>query len=452
MSKANDQGVIDTIERHAIPLTGGDADYDAIIQAAHGKPYVLIGEASHGTEEFYRVRAEITRRLIEELDFSAVAVEADWPDAYAINRFVWNTGSDKSARQALDVFERFPVWMWANTQVLAFVEWLAAFNQDPARAEAGQRPVGFYGLDLYSMSSSAQAVISYLDKHDPPAARRARERYACLEQFLGEPQRYGHAVAFGMSSSCEKEITEQLMDMQGKALQRLVGLGLVADEQRFCAEQNARLVRNAEEYYRSMFRGESSSWNLRDGHMFETLEALREHLSYQLGGEAGVVVWAHNSHIGNAAATDMGRHGEFNIGQLAREKYGSEALLVGFTTATGEVTAASDWDAPAECKQVRPPLAGSYEQLFQKASPTNFLLDLRESNALTDALSESRLHRAIGVIYRPETERQSHYFHSRLPEQYDFVLHFDETHALQALADGATAPGLEPDDTYPSGL
>ncbi|WP_223825063.1 erythromycin esterase family protein [Pseudomonas profundi] len=452
MSKANDQRAIDAIEQHAVPLTGSDADYDAIIEAARGKPYVLIGEASHGTQEFYRVRAEITRRLIDELGFAAVAVEADWPDAYAINRFVWNQGADKTAEQALDVFERFPLWMWANTEVLDFVKWLAAFNQAPERAEAGNRPVGFYGLDLYSMSSSAQAVIAYLDKHDPPAARRARERYACLEQFLGEPQRYGHSVAFGMSDSCEKEITEQLMDMQGKALQRLTGLGLVADEQRFCAEQNARLVLNAEEYYRSMFRGEASSWNLRDGHMFETLEALREHLSYQLGGEAGVVVWAHNSHIGNAAATDMGRHGEFNIGQLAREKYGSDALLVGFTTATGEVTAASDWDAPAERKSIRPPLAGSYELLFQEASPTDFLLDLRESNALTDALSESRLHRAIGVIYRPETERQSHYFFSRLPEQYDFVLHFDETHALQALAKEPLTAHAEPDDTYPSGF
>ena len=452
MSKTNDQAVVDVIEQHAVPLTGSDADYDAIIEAARGKPYVLLGEASHGTEEFYRVRADITRRLIDELGFAAVAVEADWPDAYAINRFVWNTSSAENAEQALDVFERFPLWMWANTEVLEFVKWLAAFNRTPERAEAGNRPVGFYGLDLYSMSSSAQAVIAYLDKHDPPAARRARERYACLEQFLGEPQRYGHAVAFGMSSSCEKAITEQLMDMQGKALQRLVGLGLVADEQRFCAEQNARLVRNAEEYYRSMFRGEASSWNLRDGHMFETLEALRDHLSYQLGGEAGVVVWAHNSHIGNAAATDMGRHGEFNIGQLAREKYGSEVLLVGFTTATGEVTAASDWDAPGECKTVRPPLAGSYEKLFQDAAPSNFMLDLRGDNALTEALSESRLHRAIGVIYRPETERQSHYFFSQLPEQYDFVMHYDETHALQALAKGTPAPSAEPDDTFPSGL
>src|SRR5690606_31375145 len=221
---------------------------------------VMIGEATHGTREFYHTRAQITRRLVTELGFAGVAVEADWPDAYAINRHVWNLDPGLPAEAVMRTFERFPTWMWANTEVLDFVRWLAGFNAMPERAEAGNRPVGFYGLDLYSMSSSAQAVIAYLDKHDPPAARRARERYACLEQFLGEPQRYGHAVAFGMSSSCEKAITEQLMDMQGKALQRLVGLGLVADEQRFCAEQNARLVRNAEEYYRSMFRGEASSW------------------------------------------------------------------------------------------------------------------------------------------------------------------------------------------------
>ncbi|WP_150304185.1 erythromycin esterase family protein [Pseudomonas saliphila] len=452
MKKTNDQRAIEVIEQHAVPLTGSDADYDAIIDAARGKPYVLIGEASHGTQEFYHARAQITRRLIEEQGFAAVAVEADWPDAYAINRFVWNLDPGATAEQALDVFERFPLWMWANTEVLEFVRWQAEFNQSPQRAEAGKRPVGFYGLDLYSMSSSAHAVIAYLDEHDPPAARRARERYACLEQFLGEPQRYGHSVAFGMSESCEKAITDQLIEMQGMALQRLMGLGLVEDEQRFCAEQNARLVRNAEEYYRSMFRGETSSWNLRDGHMFETLEALREHLDHQLGDAVGIVVWAHNSHIGNAAATEMGQHGEFNIGQLAREKYGSEALLVGFTTATGEVTAATDWDAPGERKTVRAPLAGSYEQLFQQASPSNFLLDLRGSTALTEALSKARLHRAIGVIYRPETERQSHCFFSQLPKQYDFVLHFDQTHALQALAEGATAPGLEPDETFPSGL
>ncbi|HDZ55965.1 MAG TPA: erythromycin esterase family protein [Pseudomonas xinjiangensis] len=447
-----DERIIQAINDCAIPLQGDSTDYDRIVEASRGKSFVLIGEASHGTEDFYRHRALITRRLIEEHGFAAVAVEADWPDAYAINHHVWASDPAVSHETVFEVFERFPTWMWANTEVLDFVRWLASFNQSKSRSETGERPVGFYGLDLYSMASSAHAVIGYLERHDPPAARRARERYACLDQFMEDPARYGQAVEFGLSESCEQAITEQLMDLQGKALQRLTGLGLVEDEQRFCVEQNARLVSNAEKYYRAMFRGRPSSWNLRDSHMFQTLEALREHLNHQLGREAGIVVWAHNSHIGNAAATEMGRWGEHNIGQLARESYGDKALLVGFSTAEGEVTAASDWDAPAERKRVRKPLAGSYESLFQRARCNRFMLDLREQNEAARLLAEPRLQRAIGVIYRPETERQSHYFQSRLPEQYDFMIHLDETRALVPLHDEANPAHNEPDNTYPSGM
>lgn len=443
--------LIRTMEKAATPLTGAPADFDAIIEAARGKSLVMIGEATHGTREFYHARAQITQRLIEELGFAGVAVEADWPDAYAINRHVWNLESGKPAESAFSSFERFPTWMWANTEVQAFVHWLAGFNAAPARAEAGLRPVGFYGLDLYSMSSSAHAVIDYLDKHDPPAAVRARARYACLDQFLDEPHLYGQSVEFGLSASCEQAITEQLQEMQTRAFRRLEGLGLVSDEQRFCAEQNARLVRNAEEYYRAMFRGRPNSWNIRDGHMFETLEALCNHLSHQLGDPAGVVVWAHNSHVGNAAATEMGARGETNIGQLAREKYGDQALLVGFSTATGEVTAASDWDGPAERKQIREPLAGSYEALFQAVEKERFLLDLRGTSGLASQLAEARLQRAIGVIYRPQTERHSHYYYSRLAEQFDFMLHYDQTRALQPLATPAVH-SADLAETWPSGL
>src|SRR5690554_853941 len=290
---SDDSALVATITEQALPLNGTDRDFDVIIEAARGKSLVLIGESTHGTSEFYRARERLTRRLISELGFAGVAVEADWPDAYAINRHVWNLDPGLPAEAVMRTFERFPTWMWANTEVLDFVRWLAGFNAMSSRAEAGLRPVGFYGLDLYSMSSSAQAVIAYLDKHDPPAAVRARERYACLDQYLDEPHLYGQSVEFGLSASCEKAITEQLHDMQNRAYRRLVGLGLVADEQRFCAEQNARLVRNAEEYYRAMFRGRPNSWNVRDHHMFETLEALGDHLSHQLGEPAGVVVWAH---------------------------------------------------------------------------------------------------------------------------------------------------------------
>ncbi|MEZ2746004.1 erythromycin esterase family protein [Halopseudomonas bauzanensis] len=446
-----DSILVRTMEKEAVPLTEQPGDFDAIIEAARGKSLVMIGEATHGTREFYHTRAQITRRLVTELGFAGVAVEADWPDAYAINRHVWNLDPGLPAEAVFRTFERFPTWMWANTEVLDFVRWLAGFNAMPSRAQAGLRPVGFYGLDLYSMSSSAQAVIAYLDKHDPPAATRARERYACLDQYLNEPHLYGQSVEFGLSASCEQAITEQLQEMQTRALRRLEGLGLVSDEQRFCAEQNARLVRNAEEYYRAMFRGRPNSWNVRDSHMFETLEALRSHLSHQLGAPAGVVVWAHNSHVGNAAATEMGARGELNIGQLAREKYGDDALLIGFSTATGEVTAASDWDGPAERKQVRQPLPGSHEELFQAVKHERFLLDLRGPSPLAAQLAEARLQRAIGVIYRPQTERHSHYYYTRLAEQFDFMLHYDRTHALQSLI-SEPVPGEEVADTWPSGL
>lgn len=445
-----DAKLVRNIEQAATPLAGTPGDFDGIIEAARGKPLVLLGESSHGTREFYQARAQITRRLVEELGFAGVAVEADWPDAYEVNRYVWNLDPGKQAEEVFSAFERLPSWMWANTDMLAFVRWLAGFNAQSQRTEAGLRPVGFYGLDLYSMGSSAHAVIDYLDKHDPPAAARARERYACLDQFLDEPHLYGQSVEFGLSASCEREITEQLQEMQNRAFRRLEGLGLVTDEQRFCAEQNARLVRNAEEYYRAMFRGRPNSWNVRDRHMFETLQGLRSHLSHQLGEPAGVVVWAHNSHVGNAAATEMGARGELNLGQLAREAYGDEALLVGFSTATGEVTAASDWDSPAERKPIRAPLAGSYEKLFEAVAHERFLLDLRDAR-LRSQLAEARLHRAVGVIYRPQTERQSHYSHSRLTEQFDFMLHYDKTHALEALASTTGTAGML-DGTWPSGL
>ncbi len=444
--------ITDAIERQAVALTGAGTDFDAIIEAARGKSVVLIGEASHGTREFYGSRAEITRRLITELSFAAVAVEGDWPDVYAINRYVWNANTERTAEETLQVFKRFPTWMWANTEVLDFMRWLAVHNRDVVASGAAERPVGFYGLDLYSMGRSAEAVIEYLEKHDPDAADLARERYACLDKFADEPHLYGQAVDYGLSQSCEQAITAQLMDMLAKGDQTPDKDGVMKDEDAFGAAQNAKLVRDAEEYYRTMFRGRPSSWNLRDRHMFETLEALRAYLARQLGRPAGVVVWAHNSHIGNAAATDMSRRGEFNIGQLARERYAQDALLVGFSTAVGEVTAASDWDAPAERKRVRPPLEGSYEKLFHDVSHADFLLDLRGRNQITELLMEPRIQRAIGVIYRPETERQSHYFYSSLPKQYDFIIHYDETSALEPLDVAAEIPAGETDDTYPSGL
>lgn len=448
-----DSTLVEAIEKHSYPLGAMLREYDPIIEAAKNKQFVLIGEASHGTKEFYRGRSEITQRLIDEAGFDAVAVEADWPDAYTINRYVSNAHSNITAEAALGDFERFPTWMWRNVEVLHFIKWLYAYNHEYHLSNTEEtRPVGFYGLDLYSMSTSIHAVIEYLDKVDPMAAQRARLRYSCLDHFMDNPQAYGHATEFGLADSCEKEIISQLTELRHKAFDYMKLNGFVAQDEYFCAEQNAKLVKNAEEYYRSMFRGRPNSWNVRDQHMFETLENLAEHLSKRLDRDAKIVVWAHNSHVGNAGATEMSKRGEFNIGQLVRHIYGDKALLVGFSTCQGTVTAASDWDAPIERKRVRPPIPGSYEDVFHHVNHKQFLLNLQEDNKAVDLLMEPRLQRAIGVIYRPETERYSHYFHSCLPEQFDFLLHYDDTNAVKPLEITPHWHRGEMDETYPSGL
>lgn len=450
MSQSETAG-IDAINQHAVALTGSSSDYDGLVAAARGKSLVLLGESTHGSAEFYRARAEISRRLIEEEGFAAVVVEADWPDAFAVNRHVWGMGQPTSAEAALASFERFPQWLWRNRETLEFVEWLAAYNAPEKLDERESRPTGFYGLDLYSMSASAQAVVSYLERYDPPAAQRARQRYGCLDHFFAGSG-YGLNQDLGLSQACEQDLSEQLLDLQNRAWKRLVGLGLAADEQRFAAEQNARLVSNAERYYRAMFRAGPDSWNQRDQHMFETLEALREHLGHQLGDEARLIVWAHNSHVGNAAATDMAGSGQTNLGELVRRQYGERALLVGLQTAEGDVIAADDWDEPARSMVVRPPLDGSYEAIFQGCSAEDLLLDLRPKNAATEFLADPRLQRAIGVVYRPESERQSHYLRASLPAQFDFVVHFDRTTGVTPLAPLTAATQRDLDETYPSGL
>lgn len=448
-----DSKLVEAVEKYAYTLNWALREYDPIIEAARDKQVVLIGEASHGTKEFYRARAQITRRLIEELGFDAVAAEADWPDAYRINRYVRGQNHNGSSADALADFERFPTWMWRNKEVLTFIKWLCAFNHEYQISNPKElKSIGFYGLDLYSMATSIHAVISYLEKVDPMAARRARVRYSCLDQFMDNPQAYGYATEFGHIESCEQEIISQLIELRHKAYDYMKINGFVAQEEFFCAQQNAKLVKNAEEYYRAMFRGRPNSWNLRDQHMFETLGDLGDHLSAGLRRDAKIVVWAHNSHVGNAGATEMSKRGEFNIGQLARKFYGDKALLVGFSTCRGTVTAASDWDAPAECKKINEPWPGSYEEVFHHVNHKQFLLNLRENNEMIDRLMEPKLQRAIGVIYRPDTERHSHYFHSCLPEQFDFMLHYDDTSAVEPL-DAIMHPHHgELDETYPSGL
>jgi len=432
------------LQRAAQPLRGDAADYDGLLDRIGDARIVLIGESSHGTHEFYRERAAITRRLILELGFTAVAAEADWPDAYRVNRFLRGESADTDAQEALQDFRRFPAWMWRNTDVLAFVEWARAHN----RRVRDEHRVGFYGLDLYSLRASMQAVLAYLDRLDPGAARQARARYACFDQFDGDPQVYGLAAAHSGKASCEDDVVTQLVALRARASDYLTRGGRLADDDYFFAEQNAQLVRDAEAYYRAMFRGRVSSWNLRDRHMQQTLQALDRHLS-RAGRPVKIVVWAHNPHLGDARATEMQERGEFNLGQLVRMVYPRTSVLVGLFTYAGTVTAASDWDAPAQRVQLRPALPGSYEALFH-ALDGNFLLRMDHADAAVLALP--RLQRAVGVVYRPESERQSHYFTASLQRQFDVVLHFDQTRALKPLELNAAWQEGELPETFPSGM
>src|SRR2546423_5931871 len=448
MAIAEKHLVADVIKRASEPLEGKFDDYDSLVKLIGEARFCLLGEATHGTHEFYRERAEITKRLIKEKHFTAIAVEADWPDAFRVNRYVRGLSADRNADEALSGFKRFPTWMWRNNVVLDFVEWLRDYN---ASLSNGATKVGFYGLDLYSLYSSIEAVLGYLIKVDPAAAKRERYRYSCFEHFAEDTQAYGYATNFGLTESSEREVIEQLIELRRRAADYANRDGRVAQDEFFFAEQNARLVLNAEQYYRSMFRGRVESWNLRDRHMAETLEALVTHLNAQ-NQIAKVAVWEHNSHLGDARATYMADYGELNVGQLVRERYGSEAVLVGFTTYTGTVTAASDWDGPAERKRVRPALEDSYEASFHEADIKNCFLPLRDAGSVSSALRDPRLERAIGVIYLPRTQRQSHYFDAKLSDQFDAVIHFDETSALQPLERQALWETGEPPDTFPTGV
>jgi erythromycin esterase-like protein len=449
MTIANEALLADLIGREAFTLRRNETtDYDALIRSIGEARFVLIGEASHGTHDFYRERAEITKRLITEKGFTAVAVEADFPDAYRVNNYVRGVGDDADSVDALGGFKRFPAWMWRNADVLDFVGWLRAFNDDRPKAAP---KVGFYGLDLYSLHTSIDVVLTYLQKIDPDGAARARERYSCFDHFGEDTQSYGYATALGLAESCEEEVVSQLVEINRRASELARRDGRVAADEFFMAEQNARLVKNAEQYYRTMYRSDVSSWNLRDRHMVETLVSLERHLA-ENGESPKLIVWEHNSHLGDARATEMGRRGEWNVGQLVREAYRHEAYLIGFTTFNGTVTAASNWGDAAERKRVRDALPGSVESLFHRLGRDRFYLVFRNNEGLSKALRTPMLERAIGVIYRPETERQSHYFQTRLSEQFDAVIHIDETRAVEPLERTAMWERGEAAETFPFGV
>jgi protein-L-isoaspartate(D-aspartate) O-methyltransferase len=421
----------------------GDVDELASLaeRFAH-KRVVLLGEATHGTAQFYEARARITEMLVKNHGFNIVAVEADWPDAAVYDSFVRGFPRPEVPRAA---FSRFPTWMWRNGQVGEFLTRLKAINEtiaDPSRR------AGFYGLDVYSLATSIEAVLGYLDRIDPEAGRVARHRYGCLAPFRAEPARYGHMALSHGFAVCEKPVTDALVDLLKNRLGYLAHDG----DAFFNAEQNARIVAAAEQYYRIMYYGDAQSWNLRDQHMFDTLERILAYVAQVSDGDSKAVVWAHNSHIGNAEYTEMGQvRGEHNIGQLARARFGDDCALIGFGTDRGTVAAASNWDEPMEIKRVRPARNDSYEGRSRDAGIKAFFLETGpdQRDSVREALAEPLLERAIGVIYRPETELLSHYFQAELSKQFDAWIWFTETDAVAARP---VAHPHGPDETYPFGL
>ena len=433
---------------HAIarPLHG-EQDLERLVELVAHKRIVMLGEATHGTHEFYDLRAALTRRLIQHHGFAAVAIEGDWPDALRADRYVRDQPTDDdSVEAALGAFERFPRWMWRNEDVAAFLVWLRAHNLHTDE----RRRVGFYGLDLYSLHASIRAAVQYLEDNDLDAAARARARYACFDHIEGDPEQYGMQAHLGIGPKCETEVVAQLVEIQLRKLARS-GRSPMGDAW-FHAVQQAHIVRNAEAYYRMMFAGRSASWNLRDTHMADTLDLLANHLGD--GEPAKLIVWAHNSHVGDARATEMGDAGQLTLGQLARQRHPDEVALVGLLTHEGTVVAADEWDGPGARMRVRPALPGSWEELMHEAGYSRFYLTATDMKRVVGEHAE-RLQRAIGVVYRPATERRSHYLHARLAAEFDVVLYVDATRGVEPLdpIDALPAtPAHELPETFPTGV
>lgn len=427
---------------YVVPL---DHEYSRLLDAIGDRRFVLLGEATHGSKELYRERAKITELLIERKGFDAVAIEADWPDAHRLHRFVAGRGADTTPEEALRSFTRFPLWMWRNREVTNFARRLADKRLRPA----------IFGLDLYSLHASIDVVLEFLRDHDHDAYVRAKGRYGCFDHFGRDTAAYGYATGAGGEGSCEREVTQQLLEMQARTVEWMRRDGGEDAELLFQIEQNARLVKNAESYYRNMIAGGTVTWNLRDRHMAETVTQIATHLDRQLGRKSKVAIWAHNSHVGDARATQMGDEGELNVGQLMRETWPGDTFIVGFTTSTGTVTAAHDWDGPAKRMAVRPAIEGSHEHvlhLFSKRAALPAFIVLPDHGNWPRPLTESRLERAIGVIYRPRTERVSHLFRARIAEQFDALLHIDHTSAVTPLDPWSEVTTEDAPETYPMGL
>lgn len=415
---------------------GGVRDLDPLMERIGDARYVLLGEASHGTSDYYAWRARLTQRLIREKNFSFVAVEGDWPDCYRLNRYIkgYEDAGD-NAYEVLHNFQRWPTWLWANWEVVALTEWLHAYNANRPRPDR----VGFYGLDVYSLWESLQAILEYLQEHEPAALAQARQAYLCFEPYRDNAQSYAWDTAL-VPTSCEDEVVELLT-----AVRRDVRHFLDDPEELFNAEQNAEVLVNAERYYRTMLRGGPASWNIRDTHMTDTLDRLTEYH----GADAKAIVWEHNTHVGDARATDMVDAGMVNVGQLVRERHGDEVVLVGIGSHHGDVIAGDEWGAPMQQMSVPPARASSWEDILHRAGRDDMLLlsDELADNASTIA---PRGHRAIGVVYHPGREQFSNYVPTVLPKRYDAFLFIDETTSLHPmhLQPQETAPP----ETYPWGV
>lgn len=420
------QKLINELNKIIVPFSLEDKiSYQPLLDQIGDARIVLIGEASHGTHEFYQARIELSKLLISEKNFHAIAIEGDWPNVYPVHQYIQGNAEEESA---LSEFKRFPEWMWRNTTIPPFLNWLKKYND---KIKDPKQFVGFYGLDLYSLHDSIKAVIDYLKTYDTKAAEHAIQRYSCFDTNE-DPQSYGYLVESGIKKACIKEVTEQLLEMRHIAFEK-IKKDLSEDEKLFYATQNARVVVNAEHYYRAMFESRDVTWNIRDHHMGETLQNLIAHLETKMGKPAKIIIWAHNSHIGDARATEMSTRGETNLGQIVRENFNNTSYHIGFSTYTGTVRAAHNWGDPSEEMKVLPAMRGSYEALFHELKFKEFILFLHGESHPLHLLCPSRLQRAIGVMYRPATEYQSHYYFSHLLDQFDALIHIDETKALTSL-------------------
>lgn len=422
------QKLTDLINELLIPFDMQSlGSYQNLLKKIGDSRVVLMGEATHGTKEFYQIRMQLSEALIKEKGFQAIAIEGDWTSVAGLQDYI--DGNISSLAEAMQGFERFPQWMWGNQEMANFLKRLREYN---AQQKYEAKKVKLFGLDLYSLHSSIHAVIDYFKTHFPHYAEQVEKRYACFDHNSFDPQAYGYLVEHNLKSACVKEVTEQLLETHRLTYQKIAERGPQLTDA-FYALQNARVVKNAEYYYRAMYESRHETWNIRDHHMIETLENVMSHLENLYHMPAKVIVWAHNSHIGDARATEMHERQEVNLGQLARERFDGSTFLLGFSTAIGCVTAADNWDSPHQFKKIQIPMEGSYEHLFHHTEEKNFLLDLREENHLTQLLKMPRLQRAIGVVYHPHTERHSHYYFARLPYQFDCLIHLDKTHSLKPL-------------------